>query len=458
MRKLTLLTASLLAAAMSLPAMNAMADDNDPTIEFHGYFRSGVGHSSKGGSNAHMDKENVGRLGNESDTYTEIALNSRVFKKEEVEFKVNSRFAMSSNWADNDWEDTDDSADFALREFNLEVKGIIPGNPDAILWAGKKFYKRQDVHIIDRYYWDISGAGAGLENLQLGPGKLSLAWVRKDLADDYDLGNAPEEIYLSQQRHGMGQSGGKYSGIDHSGSLNILDARYEFNIAANGSLEIGIDYGSVDDLDADPTYTYSYIENSFDVSDPVLITIQNTWWGKWGWNKTSLQWGNHHWVEIGSNGDLWPKVGALDDAWAMRILNQGEFHFGDSPFRLAHVVQFGFTRNNADWDSTNYYDSENYQIVIRPSFQLTQYTRILAELGYYYETVDYTSVHNEDYDTREQKYTLAYAIAPDASILSRPELRFYVTYLHDSEGKAVETDSIYYDDAFCFGIQAEAWW
>ncbi|MEX0634289.1 carbohydrate porin [Serratia ureilytica] len=50
--------------------------------------------------------------------------------------------------------------------------------PGSTLWAGKRFYQRHDVHMIDFYYWDISGPGAGLENIDLGFGKLSAAVTR----------------------------------------------------------------------------------------------------------------------------------------------------------------------------------------------------------------------------------------------------------------------------------------
>ena len=46
------------------------------------------------------------------------------------------------------------------------------------LWAGKRFYQRHDIHMNDFYYWDISGPGAGVENIDLGFGKLSVAATR----------------------------------------------------------------------------------------------------------------------------------------------------------------------------------------------------------------------------------------------------------------------------------------
>ncbi len=59
-----------------------------------------------------------------------------------------------------------------------EGKNLIDWLPGSTLWAGKRFYQRHDVHMIDFYYWDISGPGAGLENVDLGFGKLSLAATR----------------------------------------------------------------------------------------------------------------------------------------------------------------------------------------------------------------------------------------------------------------------------------------
>lgn len=49
-------------------------------------------------------------------------------------------------------------------------KNLIDWLPGSTLWAGKRFYQRHDVHMIDFYYWDISGPGAGLENVDLGFG------------------------------------------------------------------------------------------------------------------------------------------------------------------------------------------------------------------------------------------------------------------------------------------------
>ena len=60
----------------------------------------------------------------------------------------------------------------------MQGKNLIEWLPGSTIWAGKRFYQRHDVHMIDFYYWDISGPGAGIENIDLGFGKLSLAATR----------------------------------------------------------------------------------------------------------------------------------------------------------------------------------------------------------------------------------------------------------------------------------------
>ncbi|XNM77208.1 carbohydrate porin [Escherichia coli] len=52
----------------------------------------------------------------------------------------------------NDWEATDP----AFREANVRVKTEI-STAASFTTAGKRLDQRHDVHMIDFYYWDISG-------------------------------------------------------------------------------------------------------------------------------------------------------------------------------------------------------------------------------------------------------------------------------------------------------------
>ncbi len=162
----------------------ALASQAAFAVDFHGYFRSGVGVSSDGDMQT-WSKQKVGRLGNEDDTYGEVQLGQEVFNKDGKTFYVDSMVAMTSNGS-NDWEGTgtvcnfdekqcSNDSEFALRQFNVQAKGLLGFAPEATLWAGKRYYQRHDIHISDFYYWNISGAGAGIEGIQAGPGKVSFA-------------------------------------------------------------------------------------------------------------------------------------------------------------------------------------------------------------------------------------------------------------------------------------------
>ena len=94
----------------------------------------------------------------------------------------------------------------------------------------------------------------------------------------------------------------------------------------------------------------------------------------------------------------------------------------------------------------------------RVTYQTTQYSRIMAELGAFSQTVNYTN--GTDWKVAGQKYTLALAFAPGKEILSRPELRIYASYI-TSDGDTDVSNSLgqaVYDNNFNFGVQAEAWW
>lgn len=112
----------------------ALASQAAFAVDFHGYFRSGVGVSGDGDM-VKYNVNKVGRLGNENDTYGEVQLGQEVFNKDGKTFYVDSMFAMASNGS-NDWEGTGTvcnfdakqckgDSDFALRQFNVQAKGLL---------------------------------------------------------------------------------------------------------------------------------------------------------------------------------------------------------------------------------------------------------------------------------------------------------------------------------------------
>ena len=98
----TLRTLSL-ALATALTSTSLLAATSVP-IDFHGYLRGGVGVSGDGGQ-VEWQKNKLGRLGNETDTYGELELGSEVYKKDDVSFYLDSMVSMVSDGS-NDNETT----------------------------------------------------------------------------------------------------------------------------------------------------------------------------------------------------------------------------------------------------------------------------------------------------------------------------------------------------------------
>ncbi|MDY6323086.1 MAG: carbohydrate porin [Succinivibrio sp.] len=479
MRKLNVLAVSVMAALMAAPAM---ADDNGPTVDFHGYMRGGVGHFSHGGSQTRWNAMNLGRLGNEEDVYGELELGSRVFKKDDVEFYVDSMVALKS-MGDNDYEATDrangyfrdslgtlngdnkisdndgnivannnyssEDTEIAFRQLNVQVKGLIPTNKEATIWAGKRYYQRHDVHVWDLYYWDVSGSGAGVENLKVGPGQLSVAWVRKahDQITKLEDGTAQSYYTIS--------SDGKVVKNDTDyGNVNIYDIRYAGSYWKGGWLEFGMTA-----MDPDKAHSDDVKYNNYVAGFSPMFTAEWTQSGDWGFNKLTLQYAKKGW-NVGSHNTWYGTYAKMDNNKFWRVIDQGEVSFFTPKFHVMYAARYDYQDFGYDrgWGTGDGF--KTYAVTVRPSYQVTQYTRIMAELGAYW--TKYSGIANKD--DQGQKYTLAYAIAPSASLWARPEIRFYVSYLHhsnsDDNGGIIDTlhDNLKWNSAVNFGIQAEAWW
>ncbi len=404
----------------------ALASQAAFAVDFHGYFRSGVGISEDGDMQT-FDKNKVGRLGNENETYGEVQLGQEVFNKDGKSFYVDSMVAMVSNQS-NDWEGTgtscnfdtkqcEDDATFALRQFNVQAKGVLGFAPEATLWAGKRYYQRHDIHISDFYYWDVSGAGAGIENIQAGPGKLSFAWTRSDAGE---LNN------------------------------NILDARYAgIPLWSDASLELGVDYAI-----ANPTDDQEKVND--DIKDGVMLTAELTQNLLGGFNKTTLQYMSDSYATLPiyyGAGSWTSQDGASGDGF--RIINWGVLPVGDK-VEFGHQLVYGQS-NDVTIDGVAGSDADTFSVVVRPMYKWDEIQKTILELGYYHDTKDLKGQDSQDRDG--QKYTIAQAWSAGPSFWARPEIRVFASYLKSGGDNGQTFNGSNNDDnTWNFGVQAEAWW
>ena len=471
MKKVNLLAAAVLAAAFAMPAQA----DYTPNAYFGGYFRSGV-------ASEHLTNnfgKTAGRLGAESDTYGEIFLGADVAKVDDTVWSVNTMLAVSHDGYQGDWVSLGDCG--ALRQFYASVKGIMDWDKDASVWIGKRFYRREDIHITDKYYHDVSGNGAGIENVALGSGKLSVAWLRND-----DDGLNYEENFDSSIY--------KVTDKPSKVALHYFDVEYDFPVWDGANMEIRNTY-MLPKKDSDNSWYTAETKGT----NNLMIELNQGY--SLGWNKTVLQY--QYGPQAGMNVFGFQRWGAgdgqsglADSAWGINLMNFGETHFTEN-FGMFHVIGAHFAGGRdglATYENgaltkvgeSSFKDKKAFQLVVRPYYKLTKMTRLLLEAGFYTESTTHwamASVNDINYVTENtsnvqaKKVTLAYALTPDAgNFWSRPELRFYVSYLNGGNdqgtlgqyGNANYTVSSATDDRFgyshkktnqfIFGAQAEAWW
>ena len=400
-----------LAIGAVLTSASAMA------VDFHGYARSGIGWTSDGGEQQCHKLAGAGakyRLGNECETYAELKLGQDLYKENDQVFTLDTNVAYSVS-QQNDWESTSP----AFREMNVQGKNLIAALPGANLWAGKRFYQRHDVHMIDFYYWDISGPGAGLENVDLGFGKLSAAVTRDT------------------------EGGGSTAWIDGEETTkdtnnDIFDVRLA-SLATNtdGTLELGVTYGHANTADG-----YELADDASE--NGVLLTAEHTQSMLNGFNKFVVQyatdsmtsWNSGHaqGASVNNNGSM------------VRVIDHGAISLNDK-WDLMYVGLY----QDTDLDNNN--GSTWYSAGVRPMYKWTPIMSTQLEAGY-----DHVKDQASDETNKQYKVTLAQQWQAGNNQWARPAIRLYATYAKWDEQFGSSNSSLADDNQVTFGAQFEAWW
>jgi maltoporin len=177
---------------------------------FSVYLRSGVGFNGNGGPQdfKFVMPENVGgewRLGNEPDTYMELTFKQAHLLGDspdvmDVAMTFTPRFSYSTSKT-TDISQFSPSTEISLRQAFVEAKNFIKSAPEVTVWAGQRFYDRHDIHIHDYFFDDYSGYGMGFDNIDLGFGKLMVAYLG-GIRDDFNFSSTTTGTTISDPRRG----------------------------------------------------------------------------------------------------------------------------------------------------------------------------------------------------------------------------------------------------------------
>jgi maltoporin len=203
---------------------------------FSVYIRSGVGFNGNGGPqdfDFHQPDFPLGRfrLGNENDTYMELTWKQAHLlgdSPDVMDVSMTFTEAITYNTTKTTFSNQFvNGSQYAMRQAYLEAKNFIKSAPEITVWGGQRFYERHDIHLHDLFFDDYSGYGMGVDNIDLGFGKLEFAYLG-GIRDDIASGNGFNTNISDPRRSGL--------------YLHTLDLRIHDINLLGGQLELIGDY------------------------------------------------------------------------------------------------------------------------------------------------------------------------------------------------------------------------
>jgi len=332
-------------------------------LDWSGYWRAGpglTGHSTNRACYA-LNGGVSGmkyRLGNECDIFGEFML-SQDYKKDGLEYKVN---LMTSHYTGNT--DTDGKG-LGIEQLWAEVKGI-DLLPEATFWIGKERGRRGDVHIVDTFFTEMKGVGAGVKGITALGGKLGVAYYKNDDTPDKPGHRINVELLSLPANEG--------------GALNV------FTTATKGQFSGGT--------------TGAGVAIRHDQENLLGTGLTNNLWVQYAQGSAGLN-SNFGDLTAGSNAKGWRVVESFNGQIG-RVGGQA-------------MVLFAKETNKFGQDVTS------FSVGGRVSYGISRNFKFITELGH-------SQYKPEGGATaRLDKLTLAPTLSVDNTFWSRPELRFYVT-------------------------------
>ena len=390
-------------------------------------------------------------MADECDTYAELTLSQEVFNKNNNKFTVNTLVAYGTeegNWdhQGNTWQGENGGNGSAWDGQRLSLREAWAGYemPSGIqLWAGKRYYQRKDIHIMDYYYLNNSGNGFGVENIDTGLGAVSVAIIKH------------QTVF-----------GGEAGDLDRNSWK--LDARWSgIPLWTDGSLDIAMIY-AWQNLSESQKKT----EKANNGYLAMVEWTQGNFFG--GFNKLSFTYGHDGLDGVAGNhaGDNVVPYSEKGNGFRFidwGVIEQPSWNLGYA-FIWSHHNAFdeNETEGGANWNGLT---GTDFNFVLRPSYKWSDFTSTVLEFGYYnfsnnykYKVIDPdgnvirpASVMHGDHRMRATKLTLAQQWTPGSQFWARPSIRVFASWL---SGNAYDH---FFDDKndshqITLGAQVEAWW
>lgn len=418
-------------AVVSALSAQAAVSAEAAGFDYYGYFRSGMGTGADGSMQdavgGSFQKNKLGRLGNEFDTYAEVGFGKELRKDDTKSVYIQTMF----NMYDGDTNSNMGDSNFGWENMNMQLRNFMGLGETS--WVGIRQYKKGFViDSNDFFYWNQTNVGGGIEDMQLGQGKLSVAALHRDIASTYNnsAGEPIEDMIDSNQLDLLYTDLPLWNGA-------TLAMGYKFLKADATSEQIDADMGNHDYADG----------------HAVMLELNQSLLGT-GWNKTTLQYyadgSALQGVLFGAADTL---NGTVESGNGFAIRNYGIIPLA-ADWDLSHAINYAEANDVKLWNNVEG-DASAFAVSAKVTYHWSDITRTYVEAGYF----DDEKTENGDVDSRSgSKTTIAQAFSFGRG---EPELRVFASYL-DSDNSDWDGSHAFdngtADDTWTVGLQANVWW
>lgn len=393
----------LAAAAIGLLSTTASA------VDFGGYTRVGPGQKSNGSDTKHCfnggadgGKGGVGRLGNECETYGEFFL-SQGGEANGVSYKT----LLMTNF----YNPGSEAGGIVTKIQQLYVEGkgfdVAPG---INFWVGRRFGDRSDVHFDDTFFINMTGTGAGANQIDLGFATLGVAFFR---AGDSNPSN-----------EGLNNNVAATTNANPGNRINI-DLQ-NINTNPGGKLRVTTTFTKFGGTGGKSGFGLGLQHTQA----KLLAGGDNTLWAQWAQGSAYLD---------GNFG------GALDDSAKKRWRIADSLAWTTGPLTGQTLIQFGEEKSAGGGKRT--YNSLGGRV----AYALTKNFKIQGELA-----VSSTKPFSGATTQRVTKLTIAPTLTVGPNYYDRPELRFYVSAFNFNDAYRLAAGQSK-SSRTAAGFQAEIW-
>jgi maltoporin len=407
-------------------------------FEFHGYFRSGYGLNSVGGQQVAFEApgaEAKYRPGNEAETYAElIFVNNWVNPNHNsdkawfrTEFMVEANTSNSENYASFPNGVGDDQ--FRFREAFVQAGNVLEGQPNAKFWAGERYYRRQHIDSDDFYFMDLSGYGGGVEDLNVGVGKLAVAFLSTARPD------------IVTENGNLAKSNIDARLYDVKGPLGLWAAWFDYATSKGGTITAATVPGStsVTTIPTSDGYAFGFRHQRLE------------WHG--GYNTFSIQYGTGAASNFssGGSGTVIPNPTGYTDNSKQFLATEQVVYQPNDKFAVMPIFVYQRTKDGIpmhDWVQWASFG-------VRPEVFFTKHVSLTGDCGF-----DHTHLPGS-YDGWLRKCTIAPQLGVDRKFFGRPVLRAFLTYANWSDGFRGFVGGVPFQNrtnGMTYGVQAEHWW